>query len=69
MSPKSDVIGARLQELQDRLDACLAQPKQLSDWELDFCSELREKLDIYGEQTYCSARQLNIITRIEDKLL
>ena len=41
---------------------------RLSDWEANFCDDIRERVLEYAERTRISAKQWEVIDRIESKL-
>ena len=41
---------------------------RLSDWEMNFCDDLRDRVLDYAERTRVSARQWEVIERIEGRL-
>lgn len=41
-----------------------AEDQAKTEWEIKFVSDIRDKLDEYGEETLISERQLEVLTRI-----
>ena len=41
---------------------------KLTDWEADFCDSIAQKIEQYGERTFLSERQMEIVERIQRKL-
>jgi len=42
-------------------------PKHASEWEQSFMGDMSERLDKYGADTYVSAKQWAVITRVAEK--
>ena len=63
---RPDEVGEELGRIQELLAE--AQEADLSDWEQDFLESLEERIDEWGERTFISIKQWEVIERIEEKL-
>jgi hypothetical protein len=69
--PKSNnYIGERYLETRQRFDTVREHMgfDALDDAETDFIRDMINRLELYGERTSVSVRQLNWLSRIEGKL-
>ena len=63
---RPDEVGEELGRVQELLAD--AEHADLSDWEQDFLESLEERIDEWGERTFISIKQWEVIERIEEKL-
>lgn len=64
-----EVAGPRYKEVIGRCQRALAaRGNRLSDWEREFLRDVRDRLRLYGDLATLTARMLNTLHAIEEKL-
>lgn len=64
-----DHIGDEIERIQEILaDAEGPDGMNLSSWELNFLSDLEQRVEQYGRRTFISDKQMEVLDRIEAKL-
>jgi len=63
----SEQLGDRL-GFFEKLYVEAQHTSELSKWEHDFLDSLNERVLVYRDRTYLSARRLEVLKRIEGKL-
>ena len=53
--------------LESVVEAFKDDPGHASEWEQGFMADMAERFDKYGADTYVSAKQWKIITRVAEK--
>lgn len=66
-SSGSEQLGDRLAFFEE-LYADAQATTRLSQWDMKFLDSLNERVTVYRDRTYLSARQLEVLKRIETTL-
>jgi hypothetical protein len=57
-----------LQQVKDDLRGINSKDERLSDWESDFIKEHKARFKKWGDQTYLSDKQIDIIHKIAERM-
>ena len=64
-----DELGKDFARVDEILKSAVENGNQLTDWENEFVYDLVERLDTHGAKTRISEKQMEIIDRINGKLI
>lgn len=63
-----ELTSEELADIKDMLRDFDTHGDKLTDWEQEFCDSIATKIEQFGERTYLSERQMEIVDRIQRKL-
>jgi hypothetical protein len=65
---RTPVTASYLKELREVIELSDTYKERLTDWEHNFLSSISERIEKYEEDTFLSAKQLEVIEKISKKI-
>lgn len=63
-----ELTADELADIEDMLRKAEIYFDKLTEWEDEFLDTIRSRIEQYGERTHLSAKQMEIVERIQHKL-